>query len=147
MGIDLLCFEQNYERKKISNAMSSVYWCPFFKWCNSRVQWRMTVNERDGVFQLEFNSRHNNESHVKYRGKFLAPHQKEVVIRAVQNDPNCTGNTVIRNMRNVADERVEIGHGLKESFDRLVRSERDTVLSRNLGGMKVAGNWNDEVQN
>ena len=81
------------------------------------------MNERDGVFQLECNSRHTSESHVKYRGKFLAPHQKEAVIRAVQNDPNCTGNTVIRNMRNVADERVQIGHGLKESVDRLVRSK------------------------
>ena len=50
---------------------------------------------------------------AKYGKKFLAPHQKEAVIRAVQNDPNCTGNTVIRNMRNVADERVQIGHSSK----------------------------------
>ena len=46
-------------------------------------------------------------THVKYNGKSLAPHQKEAVIRAEQNDPNCTGNTVIRNMRNVADEQVQ----------------------------------------
>ena len=91
------------------------------------------MNEQDGVYQLECNSRHKSDSHAKYRGKFLDQHQKEAVIRAVQNDPNCTGNTVIRNMRNVADERVQIGHSLKDSVDRLVRSKRDTVLSRNLG--------------
>ena len=68
------------------------------------------MNELDGVFQLECNGKHKSDSHVKYNGKFqvLAPRQKEAVIRAVQNDPNCTGNTVIRNMRNVADERVQI---------------------------------------
>ena len=110
MGIDLLYFEQNYERKKMSNAMSSVYWCPLFKSCDCRVQWRMTVNELDGVFQLECNGRHTSDTHVKYNGKFLAVRQKEAVIRAEQNDPNCTGNTVIRNMRNVADERVQIEH-------------------------------------
>ena len=65
------------------------------------------MNEMDGVFQLECNGRHTSDSHVKYNGKFLAPRQ-EAVIRAVQNDPNCTGNTVIRNMRSVADERVQI---------------------------------------
>ena len=91
--------------------------------------------------------RHTSDSHVKYNGKFLAPRQKEAVIRAVQNDPNCTRNTVIRNMRNVADERVQIDHGLKDSIDRLVRNERDSVLSRNLGGVNVAGNRNDEVKN
>ena len=68
------------------------------------------------------------------------------MIRAVQNDPNCTGNTVIRNMLNVADERVQKDHGLKDSVERLVRSERDSVLSRNLGGVNVAENWNDEVK-
>ena len=67
-------------------------------------------------------------------------------MRAVQNDPSCTGNTMIRNMANVGDERVQIGHSLKDSVDRLVRAESDAVLSRNLGGMKVAGNRNDEAQ-
>ena len=67
-------------------------------------------------------------------------------MRAVLNDPNCTGNTVIRNVVNVADERVQIDHSLKDSVERLVRSERDSVLSRNLGGVKVAGNRNDEVK-
>ena len=57
------------------------------------------MNELDGVFQRECNGKHKSDSHVKYNGKFLAPHQKEAVIRAEQNDPNCTGNTVIRNMR------------------------------------------------
>ena len=68
------------------------------------------MNELDGVFQLECNGRHTSDSHAKFRGKVLAPCEKEAVIRAVQNDPNCTGNTVIRNMRNVADERVQIEH-------------------------------------
>ena len=67
-------------------------------------------------------------------------------MRAVQNDPNCTGNTVIRNLGNVADERVQIDHGLMDSIDRLVRNERDSILSRKLGGVKVGGNQHDEVQ-
>ena len=104
------------------------------------------MNEVDGVFQLECNSRHKSDSHVKFKGMFLAQHQKAAVMRAVQNDPNCTGNMVIRNMGNVADERVQIDHGLKDSVDRLVRSKRGSVLSRNLGGMKVARNLNDKVQ-
>ena len=45
-----------------------------FKSCDCRVQWRMTVNELDGVFQLECNGGHTSESYVKYNGKFLAPH-------------------------------------------------------------------------
>jgi len=81
------------------------------------------VNEMEAVFQLECNGRHTSDSHAKFKGKFLAPRQKEAVIRAVQNDPNCTGNTVIRNMRNFADERVQIDHGLKDSVERLVRSK------------------------
>ena len=105
------------------------------------------MNEMDGVFQLECNGRHTSDSHAQFRGKFLAPRQKEAVIRAVQNDPNYTGNTVIRNMRNVADERVQIDHCLKDSVERLVRSERDSVLSRNLGGVNVVGNQNDELRN
>ena len=102
------------------------------------------MNEEDRVFQLECNSRNKSDSHAQYFGKFLGPHQKAAVKRAVQNDPNCTGHTVIRNMGNVADERVQIDHSLKDSVDRLVR--RDLVLSRNLGGVKVAGNQHDEVQ-
>ena len=78
------------------------------------------MNELDGVFQLECNGRHKSDSHVKYNGKFLAPRRKEAVIRAVQNDPNCTGNTVIRNMQNVEDERVQIHHSLKDSVEILV---------------------------
>ena len=104
------------------------------------------MNEADGTFKLEYNSRHDSNSHVKYKGKFLAPCQEAAVVRAVQNDPNCTGKTVIRNMANIANERVQIDHRLKDSVDRLVRAERDSVLSKNLGGMKVAGNRNDEVQ-
>ena len=126
--------------------MSMVYWCPFFKSCNCSVQCRFTVNEADGVLKLECKSRHESNSHVKYKGKFLAQHQKAAVVRAVQNDPNCTGITVVRNMVNVADERLQIDHSLKDSVDRLVRADMDFVISRNLGGMKVAGNWNDEVQ-
>ena len=47
---------------------------------------------------------------------------------------------------NIADERVQIDHILKDSVDRLVRAERDSVLSKNLGGIKVAGKRNDEIQ-
>ena len=68
------------------------------------------MNEMEAVFQLECNGRHTSDSHAKFKGKFLAPRQKEAVIRAVQNDPNCTGNTVIRNMRNVADGRLLASH-------------------------------------
>ena len=91
------------------------------------------MNEKDGVFQLECNSRLKSDSHATYVGKFFGPHQKAAVIRAVQNDPNCTGNTVTRNMGNVTDERVQIDYSLKDSVDRLVRSERGSVLSRNRG--------------
>ena len=49
------------------------------------------MNELDGVFQLECNGKHKSDLHEKYNGKFLAPRQKEAVMRAVQNDPNCTG--------------------------------------------------------
>ena len=49
---------------------------------------------------------------------------QKAVRRDVQNDPNCTGNTVIRNMGNIADERIQIDYSLKDSVDRLVRAER-----------------------
>ena len=83
---------------------------------------------------------------MKYKGKFLGPVQKGAVARAVQNDPNCTGSTVLRNLANIPDDVIYIDHGLKDSVDRLVRAERDVVLSRNLGGMRVGGNKHDEVQ-
>ena len=35
---------------------------------------------------------------------------------------------------------------MKDSVERLVRRERDSVYSRNLGGVNVAGNQNDEVK-
>ena len=57
------------------------------------------------------------------------------MVRAVQNDPHCTGNMVVRNMANIADEQVQIDHTLKDSVERLIRAERDTVLSKNLGGV------------
>ena len=63
----------------------------------------------------------------------------------MQNDPNCTGTTVMRNLDNIPVDVVYIDHGLKDSFDRLVRVNRDVVLSRNLGGMRVGGNKHDEV--
>ena len=67
------------------------------------------MNQVDGTFKLECNSRHDSNSHVKYKGKFLAPCQKAAVVRAVQNDPNCTGNMVIRNMGNIADDSGRAG--------------------------------------
>ena len=104
------------------------------------------VNEAERIYQLSCNSRDHNKLHADYKGMYLATCQKAAVLRAVQNDPNCTGSMVIRNMGNIADERVQIDHSLKDSADRLVRAERDSVLSRNLEGMKVAGNRHDEVQ-
>ena len=74
---------------------------------------------------------------MKYNGKFLGPVQKGAVSRAVQNDPNFTGTMVMRKLANIPDDVIYIDHGLKDSVDRLVRTERDAVLSRNLGGMGV----------
>ena len=51
----------------------------------------------------------------------------------------------MRNLANTPDDVVYIDHGLKDSVDRLVRVNRDVVLSRNLGGMRVGGNKHDEV--
>ena len=82
---------------------------------------------------------------MKYNGKFLGPAQKGAVSRAVQNNPNCTGSMVMKNLVNTPDDVIYIDHGLKESVDRLVRAERDVVLSRNLGGMSVGGNKHNEV--
>ena len=104
------------------------------------------VNEVEGIYQLSCNSRHHGKSHVNYKGRNLGPCQKAAVARAEQNDPNYTENMVIRNMVNIADERVQIDHTLKDSVDRLVRAERDTVLSKNLGGVKVSGNRHNEAQ-
>ena len=61
-------------------------------------------------------------------------------MRAVQNGPNVTATTVIRNMADVEDERVQIDHTLKGSVDRLVRSKRDVICSKVLGEVKVGGN-------
>ena len=62
---------------------------------------------------------------MKYNGRFLWPFQKGVVVRAVQNIPNCTGTSVMRNIANNPDDVIYIDHGLKDSVDRLVRVERD----------------------
>ena len=83
---------------------------------------------------------------MKYNGKFLGPAQKGAVSRAVQNNPNVTGTMVMRNLVNIPDDVIYIDPGLKESVDRFVRAERDVVLSRNLGGVSVAGNRHNEVQ-
>ena len=52
----------------------------------------------------------------------------------------------MRNLANIPDDVIYIDHGLKDSVDRLVRFERDVVLSRNLGGMRVGRNKHNEVQ-
>ena len=83
---------------------------------------------------------------MKYNGKLLGPEQKRAVSRAVQNNPNSTGTMVMRNLVNIPEDVIYIDPGLKESVDRFVRAERDVVLSRNLGGMSVAGNTHNEVQ-
>ena len=82
---------------------------------------------------------------MKYNGRFLGPCQKGVVVRVVQNDPNCTGTSVMRNIANIPDELIHIDHSLKDFVDRLVRAQRDVVLSRNLGGVRVGGNKHDKV--
>ena len=68
------------------------------------------VNEAERIFRLSCNSRHHGRLHANYKGRFLGPCQKAAVVRAAQNDPNCTGKMVIRNMVNIADERVQIDH-------------------------------------
>ena len=82
---------------------------------------------------------------MKYNGKFLGPAPKGAVSRAVQNNPNCKGSMVMRNLVDIPDDVIYIDPGLKESVDRFVRAERDVVLSRNLGGMSVAGNKHNKV--
>ena len=101
-------YGQTYEPKKIKNSLSKVYYCPFWRSCECGVQWRMMVNEVDRIYKLECNTSHESDSHAKYNGKFLAPCQRAAAMRAVQNDPNCTGNTVIRNIDNIADERFKL---------------------------------------
>ena len=98
-----------------------------------------------GYFVMQAIARHHRRSHVKYNGKFLGPAQKGAVSRAVQNNPNCTGSMVMRNLVSIPDDVIYIDPGLKESVDRFVRAERDVVLSRNLGGMSVGGNKHNEV--
>ena len=85
---------------------------------------------------------------MKCDGMFLGPVQKGAVSRALPNDPNCTGTMVMRNLANIPDDMIYIDHGLKDSVDRLVRVERDVVLSRNLEGMRVGGDKHkhNEVQ-
>ena len=104
------------------------------------------VNEEDRTYQVSCNATHNSKSHVNFKGRFLGPCQKAAVVWVVQNDPDCTGSMVIRNMVNVKDDRVQIDHILKDSVDRLIRVERDAVLSKNLGGVQVIGNQHDEVK-
>ena len=66
--------------------------------------------------------------------------------RAVHIDSNITGAKMIRNLTNVDDERVQIDHGLKASVDRLVRHERDAVLTKVLSEVKVGGPSCEEVK-
>ena len=68
------------------------------------------INEAERIFELSCNARHHSKSHINYNGRFLGPCQRAAVARAVQNDPNCTGNMVIRNMGNIPDKRIQIDH-------------------------------------
>ena len=56
----------------------------------------MEFYDEDALYQLFCNARHHRRSHVKYNGRFLGQIQKGVVARAVQNDPNCTGTSVMK---------------------------------------------------
>ena len=49
-------------------------------------------------------------------------------------------------MTNVEDKHVQIDHSLKVSVDRLVRNEWNSSLLKNLGGVKVSVNTQEEVK-
>ena len=134
---------QQYDAKK-TPVVTNVLQCPFFRSCNCVVQWQTKYHDEGKSAWLFCNARHHRRSHVKYNGRFLWPIQKGAVSRAVQNDPNCMGSTsweiwlIFRTMWFILimGWRIQL-IGLW--------SERDAVLSRNLGGMRVGGNKHDEV--
>ena len=116
-----------------TGVVSREYQCLLFRSCNSAVIWKFKFDLENKLFRLLCNAKHKAYSHSNHLGKFLDPFQKAALVRAVQNDPNVTTTTVIRNMANVQDERVQIDHSLKGLVDRLVRNERDVVCSKVLG--------------
>ena len=98
------------------------------------------------MYCLYCNGAHTPDSHLTNSGKFLAPQQKSVIVRAVENDPNVTGSKVIWNLVNSSEEGCEIQARLKGSVDRLVRSQRDVVLSMVLDGISVSGPEEEELR-
>ena len=101
----LFVFEQKYDSKKL-NILTKVYQCPFFRTCECVVEWKMGFCDKDRIYQLFCNVRHHRRSHVNYNGRLLGLVQKAAVARAVQNDPNCTGTSVMRNIANIPDDVI-----------------------------------------
>ena len=54
---------------------------------------------------------------------------------------------VLAECRNDDDDRVKIDQSLKGSVNRLVRSPRDMIFSKALGGVKIGGNEQEEMKN
>jgi len=141
--IDLYLFGQRYASEK-TGSVSHEYRCPLFNQCDCVILWKFTINVQYEVFELYCNGRHTADSHRLFKGRFLAPRQKEAIIRSVETDPNTTGSKLIRNLSNVADSELHIDHKLLVSVDRLVRTKRDEVLSKALGGVEVSGRSEDD---
>ena len=83
---------------------------------------------------------HNKSSHVDDRSIFLKVSQQQVVRNAVRLSPLVPGSAVRRNLNNLSpNERVDPKY--KECVKQLVRKELKTVLSKELDGVKMDGNY------
>ena len=81
---------------------------------------------------------HRLTSHRDDQSKYLKLSQKQVVRDAVRMSPLVPGATVRRNLNNLGpDKRVD--PKLKQSVQRLVRKEKETILSEDLDGVKMDG--------
>lgn len=123
----------------MEGKFSHEYRCPMFgeSTCGCEILWKLVTFDALEVYELYCNGRHTPESHERHGGKFLAPLQKEAVVNAVQCDPNTTAAKVIRNMANAPNAARRIDHKHFESVERLVRSKRDELLSKELGGIAM----------
>ena len=83
---------------------------------------------------------HRLTSHRDDQSKYLKLSQKQVVRDAVRMSPLVPGATVRRNLNNLGpDKRVD--PKLKQSVQRLVRKEKETILSEDLDGVKMDGSY------
>ena len=79
-------------------------------------------------------------SHRDDQSRYLKLAQKQVVRDAVRMSPLVPGATVRRNLNNLGpDKRVD--PKLKKSVQRLVRKEKETILSEELDGVKTDGSY------